>query len=160
MISELYEELRLRASASLRMVAVFTQYHYIAIIAAILSGAFGGVATFVIASLGWGGSNQALKGFFVGCAGSLSFWLTAIQVFKYQETIAKHEAIYIGCGNLASELRLAKHGLPLRSGKQDDVDCLKLIQSIALRVEALRSIGVSFDSSRIGIARIEPPKSV
>jgi hypothetical protein len=159
LIGELYVELRLRALASLRMVAVFTQYHYIAIIAAILSGSFGGVAAFVIAAYGWEGVNRAMQGFFVGCAGSLSFWLAVIQVFKYPEIIAKHEAIYVACSNLISELRLARFGLPVRPTDKECKDCCCLVQSIAERAEAIRAIGVSFDSSKIGFARIDIPKA-
>lgn len=158
LVAELYGELKLRAVASLRTVSVFSQYHYIAIIAAILSGSFGGVAAFVIAAYGWEGVNRAMQGFFVGCAGSLSFWLAVIQVFKYPDIIAKHEAIYVACGNLTGELRLARFGVPVRPKDGEAVDCLALVRSIAERLEALRAIGIAFDSSKIGFIKIDGPK--
>lgn len=157
MLATLSSELVTRGNSSLSLVATFTEYHYIALIAALASGTLGGIATFAISSIGWDKSTPALQGFFLGCAGSLSFWLTAIQVFKFQETIAKHEAIYTTCANLLSELRLAVQ-CPL---KKDDTgkefNMCEFLEKFAKKIESLRSIGISFDGSKIGLAKFDSP---
>jgi len=158
MLTALSSELITRGNASLSLVASFTEYHYIAIISALASGTLGGIAAFSISSLGWGGSNQALRGFFLGCAGSLSFWLTAIQVFKFQETITKHETIYATCANLLSELRFAVLCPPEKDDRGDDFNLCAFIERLAKKIDSLRSIGVSFDGSKIGMAKMESPR--
>ena len=157
-LNGLAQELVARGNASLGLVARFTEYHYIAIISALASGTLGGVAAFLISSFGWGKSNEALQGFFVGCAASLSFWLTAIQVFKYPETIAKHESIYSSCANLLSELRLAVYMPPKEDERGKPFQLCDFVQRFAKRVESVRSIGVAFDGSKIGFSRIDAPK--
>jgi hypothetical protein len=157
-VMALSSELVARGNASLTLVARFTEYHYIAIIAALASGTLGGIATFLIGSLGWAQANDALRGFFAGCAGSLSFWLTAIQVFKYQESIAKHEAVYVACANLLSELRFAVLTPPPKDSRGAPMTLPDFLASLARRMDALRNIGISFDGSKIGFIRIDSPR--
>lgn len=158
MLAALSSELVTRGNSSLSLVATFTEYHYIALIAALASGTLGGIATFAISSIGWYKSTPALQGFFLGCAGSLSFWLTAIQVFKFQETIAKHEAIYTTCANLLSELRLTVLCPPEKDSADKEFNPCDFLEKFAKKIESLRSIGISFDGNKIGLAKFESPK--
>lgn len=157
-VMALSSELVARGNASLALVARFTEYHYIAIIAALASGTLGGIATFLISSMGWAQANDALRGFFAGCAGSLSLWLTAIQVFKYQESIARHEAVYVACANLLGELRAAMLIPPPVDSRGEPIQFRDFLASLAKRMDAIRSIGISFDGSKIGFIRIDAPK--
>ncbi len=154
----LFHELRSRGNCSLTIVSKFSQYHYIAILSAIFSGALGGIAAFLVSSFGWEHSTSGLRGLFVGCAASLPFWLTVIQVFKYQETIAKHEAIYVGCCNIISEMK--RVSLCYSSGDDKDIQLTfcKYVEGLEKKAEGVRAIGISFDGSKIGVAKIELPR--
>lgn len=157
-LTTLASELVTRGNSSLSLVATFTEYHYIALIASLASATLGGVSTFAISSIGWNHSTPALQGFFLGCAGSLSFWLTAIQVFKFQDTIAKHEAIYTTCANLLSELRLNVLCLPCVGGGAKKLDECELLGVFGKKIADLRGIGISFDGSPIGMAKFDSPR--
>jgi hypothetical protein len=158
LLRSLSDEFVARGNASLYIVAEFTQYHYLAIISTILAGTLGGVGAFLVASISWEYSNQALRGFFIACSALVPFWLTATQVFRYPETIAKHETIYVACTNLLSE---ATHVIlcppkPDESGKAFDL--CAYVAEMEKKANAVRAIGVSFDGSRISFAKIELPK--
>ena len=156
--STLLKELCIRGNTSLLVVSEFTQYHYIAILSAVLSGAFGGVATFLVTSFGWDSANQSLKGFFVACAASLPFWLAMIQVFRYSETIAKHESIYAACSNIVADVQRVVLCPPATGSNGQPFDLKDYMNAIAAKCEAVRAIGISFDGSKISLGGIELPK--
>jgi hypothetical protein len=151
-------ELVQRSNCSLVIVAKFTKYHYIAIISAMTAAALGGISTFLVSSFGWDQCNQALRGFFVGCATSLPFWLTAIQVFKYQETIAKHELIYSCGSNYIFEIKRVVMSPPTMNEKGEQFSLSEYAASLQAKMESVRAIGISFDGSKIGFTKIEMPK--
>lgn len=154
-LNSLAQELLTRGNASLSLVAEFTRYSYIAIIASLASGTVGGVAAFIIALKGWDNSNAIIQGLFLGCAGTLSFWLAASQVFKYQETIAKHEAIYIACANLLAEVKVTVGLMIDMPAPETGKELAEFVRELSKKLEALRAIGISFDGSKIGFAKIE-----
>ncbi len=154
-LNSLAQELLARGNASLSLVAEFTRYSYIAIIASLASGTLGGVAAFIIALKGWDNSNQIIQGLFLGCAGTLSFWLAASQVFKYQETIVKHEAIYTACANFLAEIKVNVGLVVDIPAPEAGEKMAEFIREFSKKLEALRAIGISFDGSKIGFAKIE-----
>ena len=100
----LASEICKRGNTSLAVVGEFTEYHYFALIGAIVPAVLVGAAAFLVADGGWSNANAALRGMFLGSASALALWLTMIQVFRYSDTIAKHESIYTLCANLLSDL--------------------------------------------------------
>jgi|APMI01.1.fsa_nt_gi hypothetical protein len=146
------KELIQRGNTSLVVVGEFTQYYYRSIICAVGSGALGAVGTFLVTSLGWDNSSDALKGYFLACAVSLPLWLSIMQVFKYSETTAKHESIYTSCSNLLCELKRVI--LAPESEREQNYLAKKFIE-IQNKFESVRAIGVSFDGSRIVPTKVE-----
>jgi hypothetical protein len=126
-----------------------TEYYYIAIIAALASGALAGIAAFLVSPDGWAMGNASKV--FVGSAASLPFWLTAMQVLRYTETIAKHEAKYAVCWNLLSDMKRADE-------KGQPFVLAAYLDALVRKIEIIRGIGISFDGSRIGVAKVELPK--
>lgn len=156
--AHLATELMNRGNTSLQIVAEFTEYHYFALLAAIISAALSGAAAFLIAIKGWNSSDVIHKGIFLGSAAALGFWLTIIQVFRYTDTIVKHEAIYISCANLLSELQAILHHPPASTdgGKQFSLE--DYLRTVSKKCESIRSIGITFDGSKISRIKIEVPK--
>jgi len=151
-------ELVTRWKNSLYLVAEYTQYNYVALLSAVLSAALGAVATFLVTSFGWDNSNEALRGFFVGCAVSLPFWLSLTQVFKYQETIAKHETIYSLCCNLVGDVRRVLAAPPVQDEKGQPFTLAGYLAILQSKMEGIRLIGVIFDGSRVAVTKIELTK--
>lgn len=122
--SVLADEILKRGNTSLTVVGDFTQYHYFALVGAIISAVLGGASTFLVAADGWNKANEALQGMFLGSASALALWLTMIQVFRYADTIAKHESIYTSCANLLSDLLAVLRCPPKvgRDGKEFSIE--------------------------------------
>ncbi len=155
----LAHEISKRGNTSLTVVGDFTVYHYVALVGAITSAVLGGASAFLVAIDGWKGVNEALQGMFLGSASALLLWLTMIQVFRYADTIAKHESIYTSCSNLLSDLVAVLHCPPElgRDGKSFSLEVY--LREVASKCEAIRTIGITFDGSKIARFKIDMPKS-
>lgn len=155
----LAHEISKRGNTSLKVVGDFTEYHYFALIGAIISAVLGGASAFLVAADGWNKANEALQGMFLGSASALALWLTMIQVFRYADTIAKHESIYTSCANLLSDLLAVLHCPPKlgRDGKDFSIEAY--LSDIASKCEAIRTIGITFDGSKITRFKIDVPKN-
>ena len=78
-----------------------------------------------------------------------------IQVFRYTDTIAKHESIYTSCANLHSDL-LAVLRCPPEEGRDGkDFSLESYLRDVAAKCEAIRTIGITFDGSKIARIKIE-----
>lgn len=155
----LAHEISQRGNTSLKVVGDFTEYHYFALIGAIISAVLGGASAFLVAADGWTKANEALQGMFLGSASALALWLTMIQVFRYADTIAKHEAIYTSCANLLSDL-LAVLRCPPKLGLDGKDFAIEVyLREVASKCEAIRTIGITFDGSKIARFKIEVPKT-
>lgn len=151
----LAHEISKRGNTSRTVVSDFTVYHYVALIGAITSAVLGGASAFLVAAVGWNSANEALQGMFLGSASSLALWLTMIQVFRYADTIAKHEAIYTSCSNLLSDLIAVLNCPPKlgRDGKDFSVEAY--LREVASKCETIRTIGITFDGSKIARFKID-----
>lgn len=155
----LAHEISKRGNTSLTVVSDFTVYHYVALIGAITSAVLGGASAFLVAADGWNRVNEAQQGMFLGSASSLALWLTMIQVFRYADTIAKHEAIYTSCSNLLSDL-VAVLNCPPKLGRDGkDFSMEAYLREVASKCEAIRTIGITFDGSKIARFKIDTPQN-
>jgi len=148
-----------RGNTSLAVVRDFTLYHYIALLGSITSAVLGGTSAFLVATDGWNRVNEAMQGMFLGSASALALWLTIIQVFRYADTIAKHESIYTSCSNLLSDL-VSVLNCPPKLGQDGKEFSLEVyIREVASKCAAIRTIGITFDGSKISRFKIDIPKS-